>query len=134
MRPTLVALPRGTTAKKTARLHLARERRAVISRQVSLNRCENALLHYLRAHPDEQRFWTARVLDVDRAALSREEKSATLERELRAYAAERAMADAVLRDGLGAGRVSMRNLAEHVLALWTPPRASASRSSPQPRG
>src|SRR5262245_1375361 len=100
------------------RLHLGMRQCRRHLRGVSLNRCEDALLHYLRANPDEQRFWTARVLAVDGGADSREEKTAMLERELRAYAAERAVADAGLREALGAGRVSLRNLAEHVLALW----------------
>lgn len=96
---------------------------------MSLNRCEDTLLAYLRTHPDEQRFWQARVLDVDHGSSSaREERVAALERELRAYAAERAHADAELRDAFGAGQVRLRNLAELLLATWTPPRGPRPRT------
>ena len=56
---------------------------------MSLNRCEDAFLAYLRAHPDEQRFWTARVLETDRRGGSSDMRASALELELRAYAAER---------------------------------------------
>jgi hypothetical protein len=89
---------------------------------VSLNRCEDALLRYVRTHPDEHRFWTARVLDLDRAGGSPAERTQALEGELRAYAAERIRADPGLADAFGAARTSLRNLAEHLLSAWTPPR------------
>lgn len=97
---------------------------------VSLNRCEEALLHYLRSNPDEQRFWHARVLAVDRSLDPREERTAELERALRAYARERARADASLDETLGAGHVSLRNLAELLLATWPPPRPAAKKPAP----
>jgi hypothetical protein len=96
---------------------------------VSLNRCEDALLAYLRAHPDEERFWHGRVNACDRAEGSRESRAAGLERELRAYAAERGRADPSLREALGAGTVRLRNLAEYLLAAWTPPRVAPKRQA-----
>lgn len=92
---------------------------------MSLNRCEDAFLAYLHAHPDERRFWTERVLALDRDGGAFESRVATLEGELRAYAAERGAADARLHEDLGAGRVRLRNLAEHVLRLWTSPKPPA---------
>jgi hypothetical protein len=89
---------------------------------VSLNRFEDALMRYLRAHPDELRFWKARVLEVDRVGGSLVTRSSTIERELRAYAVERAGVDRDLAEAIGAGIVSLRNLAEHLLAVWPPPR------------
>lgn len=98
--------------------------------RVSLNRCEDALLRYVRDHAEEQRYWSARVLVWDRAGGELESRAAGLERELRDYAAERGRADAALREAFGAGRVSLRNLAEYLLRLWTPPRAPAAARQP----
>lgn len=98
-----------------------------ISAPVSLNRCEEALLRYVRDRPDEKRFWSARVLAVDGAGGALEGRVAGLDRELRDYAAERGRADAALLDTFGGGRVSMRNLAEHLLFLWTPPKPQPKR-------
>jgi len=89
---------------------------------VSLNRCEESLLRYVCDQADEKRHWTERVLRCERAGASRESCIADLERELRAYAAERGRADAALGEAFGAGRVSLRNLAEYLLTMWTPPR------------
>lgn len=100
---------------------------AGIPSRVSLNRCEDALLRYVSDRPDEKRFWAARVLETDRAGGPLEARVAGLDRQLRDYAAERGRADAALVDSLGGGRVSMRNLAEHLLHLWTPPKPQPKR-------
>ena len=90
---------------------------------MSLNRSEDALLRYLRSHPDEQRFWQARVVEIDRRPVSAESRAVELERELRQYAAERAASDPGLGEAIGAGSVSLRNLAEYLLRAWPPPRS-----------
>lgn len=95
---------------------------------MSLNRAEEALRHYFRSHPDEQRHWHARVLALANATAPSETRAGTLARELRAYAAERATADAALGEAFGAGSVSLRNLAELLLATWPPPRPRRSSS------
>jgi hypothetical protein len=89
---------------------------------VSLNRCEDALLKYVRGRADEERFWRTRVLAIDGNGGPLEHRAAKLESDLRDYAAERARADATLHDKFGAGAVRMRNLAEYLLAVWTPPK------------
>lgn len=94
---------------------------------MSLNRCENALLAYLRDHPDETRFWTARVLEIDRAPGTPDSRASQLDQELRTYVAERTRADPSLIETIGNGIVSMRNFAEYLLAVWTPPRGPAPR-------
>lgn len=104
---------------------LAHARAACISAPVSLNRCEDALLRYVSDRPDEKRFWLARVLEIDRSGGSLVDRVAALDGQLRDYAAERGRADASLRDTLGDGRVSMRNLAHHLLNLWPPPKPKA---------
>jgi hypothetical protein len=97
---------------------------------VSLNRFEDVLLGYLRSHPDEERHWRTRVLELDRAGAPLAERTAALERELRAYAGERARADGTLAEAPGSARVSLRNLSEHLFRLWVPPRPKPPRSSP----
>lgn len=94
---------------------------------MSLNRCEDAFLLYLRDHPDEQRFWQARVLDAARANAPDEQRAADLERALRDYAAERARSNPVLDETLGGGRVSLRNLAEYLLRTWPPAKPAKRR-------
>ncbi len=106
---------------------MARDSADDIPAPVSLNRCEEALLRYVRDRPDEKRFWSARVLAVDRAGGALEGRVAGLDRELRDYAAERGRADGALLETFGGGRVSMRNLAEHLLFLWTPPKPQPKR-------
>lgn len=95
---------------------------------MSLNRCENALLSYFRDHPDETRFWTARVLEIDRTPGTKESRATQLDQELRNYVAERVRANPSLIETIGSGTVSMRNFAEYLLAVWTPARGPMSRA------
>ncbi|RME72494.1 MAG: hypothetical protein D6781_02125 [Verrucomicrobia bacterium] len=88
---------------------------------MSLNRCEEALLNYLEDHPDEKRFWTSRVLELDGVGGTREGLASTLDQELRAYAAERDRLAPPDHQRFGGGSVSMRNLAELLFLTWTPP-------------
>ncbi len=106
---------------------LAVEPLAAIPGRVSLNRSEDALLSYLRAHPDEERFWRARAQDLDRGPAAREDLGVLLERELRDYAAERVNVAPALRDAFGAGKVSLRNLAEYAILSWTTPRPAKKK-------
>lgn len=101
---------------------------------VSLNRCEDALLQYVRGRTDEERFWRTRVLEIDGKGGPLERRAATLESELRDYAAERSHVDARLEDSLGAGVVRMRNLAEYLLATWTPPKPPPKKGVGSRRG
>jgi hypothetical protein len=111
----------GLPAKISVRLQLGTHAARRHPGAVSLNRCEEAFLHYLRSHPDEHRFWHARVLAAAREPGPADARTAELERALRAYAAERTRSDAAQGDALGAGRVSLRNLAEYLLRTWPPP-------------
>jgi hypothetical protein len=97
------------------------------SGSVSLNRCEDALLKYVRGRADEERFWRTRVLAIEGNGGPLERRAAELESDLRDYAAERARADATLQDTFGAGVVRLRNLAEYLLAVWTPPKGPKKR-------
>ncbi|HEY0945631.1 MAG TPA: hypothetical protein VGD81_10200 [Opitutaceae bacterium] len=92
---------------------------------MSLNRSEQMVYDYVQAHPEERHFWTEKVRRV--AAQSPDDHAAAtqLADQLWAYYEERAgvvspFREVVKREGLR--RMSMRNLAEYLLRLWTVPR------------
>ena len=89
---------------------------------MSLNRYEQAIFDYWERQPDERRHWRNKVLEMTHT-LSTVEAARPLERELWAYLLERREHVPQLRDpGLQAlPRVSLMNLAEHMLRLWGPP-------------
>ena len=93
---------------------------------MSLNRYEQDIFDYLEKQPDERRHWLAKVMEITRTQ-SAAEAARPLERELWDYYVERREHVPQLRDpGLQRlSRVSLLNLAEHLLRLWGP--------SPKPR-
>jgi hypothetical protein len=100
---------------------------------MSLNRYEQALFDYWAGQPDEHRHWRTKIVDATRAAAAPGEVARALERELWDYFVERSEHVARLRE-LNAGgvrRVSLLNLAEHLIRLWGPP-PKAKRSAPPP--
>jgi len=90
---------------------------------MSLNRHEQAVFDYWLKHPDERRHWQTKVGECVRVALSAGEGARGLERELWDYLVERSQHVAGLREYQtnGSRRLSMQNLAEHILRLWGPP-------------
>ncbi len=88
---------------------------------MSLNRYEQAIFDYWEKQPDERRHWMAKVAEMTRDQ-SGAEAARPLERELWEYFIERRQHVVQLRDpGLqGLPRVSLLNLAEHVIRLWGP--------------
>ena len=89
---------------------------------MSLNRYEQAIFDYWEKQPDERRHWMAKVAELTRTQ-SHAEVARPLERELWEYFVERREHVPQLRDpGLqGLPRVSLLNLAEHLLRVWGPP-------------
>lgn len=88
---------------------------------MSLNRYEQAIFDYWARQPDEGRHWRAKVVEATAGGRGGAEVAWRLERELRAYAQERSAHVASLREfAAGAGRVSLLNLAEHLIRLWGP--------------
>ncbi len=101
---------------------------------MSLNRYEQALFSYWEQQPDERRHWQAKVADVTRGLGAPVEAARSLERELWSHLVERSPHVPALR-ALGVGstqRVSLLNLAEHIIRLWGPlPKPKKSGNPPQ---
>jgi hypothetical protein len=87
---------------------------------MSLNRYEQAIFDYWDRQPDERRHWATKVSELARAR-SAAEAARPLERELWEYFVERREHVTQLRSLQGMPRVSLLNLAEHLLRLWGPP-------------
>ena len=98
---------------------------------MSLNRYEQAIFDYWERQPDEKRHWQRKVVEATARAGGDAAVARGLERELRAYAQERSAHVAALRELGGlAARLSLLNLAEHLIRLWGPlpkPRSPAER-------
>lgn len=90
---------------------------------MSLNRYEQTLFNYWQNQPDERRHWQAKVVELTRVSASPGETARTLERELWEHFAERSPHVPSLRELSVGGlrRVSLLNLAEHIIRLWGPP-------------
>jgi len=90
---------------------------------MSLNRYEEALFSYWEKNPDERRHWQGKVTDAARVASHPGEAARTLERELWDHFVERGPHVPALRElgAVGLRRVSLLNLAEHIIRLWGPP-------------
>ena len=92
--------------------------------RMSLNRYEQTMFNYLQKQPDELRHWQAKVLAVvQRPATGPGEKARSLERDLWDYFVERSEHVPLFRalSPDGPRRVSLLNLAEYLLRLWSPP-------------
>ena len=95
---------------------------------MSLNRIEQGLFDYILGHPEERQYWQGKVQSI--AGTGDLHTVATrLEVELWRYQQERSAVVPQLRDDArreGPGRTSLRNLAEHCLRQWGPPRPPPS--------
>ncbi len=99
---------------------------------MSLNRYEQAVFEYWERAPDERRHWQGRVAELTRGGAN-PMLARGLERELWAHLQERSAHVPALRGlGLEGGiRVSMLNLADHILRLWGPP-PKPRKNAPSP--
>ena len=90
---------------------------------MSLNRYEQTIFDYWESQPDEYRHWHDKVAAAARGIGPPGEMARALERELWDYFVERSQHVARLRElnSDGLRRVSLLNLAEHVIRLWSPP-------------
>lgn len=88
---------------------------------VSLNRYETLLFDYMQSEPDERRHWERKVKEASTAGPS---PVRVLNAELWDYFCERSEHVPALRrvaQHEGLARLSMVNLAEHLLILWGEP-------------
>lgn len=101
---------------------------------MSLNRYEQALFSYWEKNPDERRHWQGKVTDAARIARPPGEVARTLERELWDHLVERGPHVPALREAgaVGLRRVSLLNLAEHIIRLWGPPPKTRRPAGPPP--
>ena len=97
---------------------------------MSLNRCEQMIFDYVQSHPEERHFWQDKVRALAAGASDEHAVAAELEGELWRYLEERSRVaepfrSAAAREKLS--RTSLRNLAEHLLRMWAPPRPKRPR-------
>ena len=90
---------------------------------MSLNRHEQSVFDYWEKQTDERRHWQAKIIEQTRGMGVQGDIARMLERELWGYFVERSPHVPALRElhASGPRRVSMLNLAEHIIRLWGPP-------------
>ena len=98
---------------------------------MSLNRYEQAIFDYWDKQPDERRHWVAKVAEMTRSQ-SATGAARPLERELWEYFTERRqhVPQLAAPSIQGLTRVSLLNLAEHVIRLWGPPAKGRKPAGP----
>jgi hypothetical protein len=100
---------------------------------MSLNRYEQALFSYWEKHPDERRHWHTKVIEATRVGAGPGAAARALERELWDHFVERSAQVPALRELAAGGvrRVSLLNLAEHLIRLWGPPPKQKNPGTPR---
>jgi hypothetical protein len=99
---------------------------------MSLNRSEQRVFDYVQSHPEERQFWEGKVRQAAKSEADDFAAAARLGRELWSYYEERSGVVPAFREAArleGAGRTSMRNLAELLLRLWVEPRPKKKKSA-----
>src|SRR5579862_6160929 len=92
---------------------------------MSLNRFEQLVFDYVRGHADERQYWQDKVRRIVTQADSIQQAAARLDGEFWRYFEERSNAVPTFKKMMGSPaprRVSMLNLAELLIRLWTEPR------------
>ncbi len=104
---------------------------------MSLNRSEQILFDYIQQHREERQFWLNKVHAIVTGSLDIPSAVARLDGELWRYYEERSAVVPVFvaaARAFGSKRVSMKNLAEHLVRLWTEPKpkkpSAASSKAP----
>ena len=90
---------------------------------MSLNRAEQMVFDYVQQHPDEKRHWQDKVKAISARAVDPHAAAMALDEELWRYYEERSAVVSPFREIAqreGLRRISLRNLAEHLLRLWAP--------------
>jgi hypothetical protein len=92
---------------------------------MSLNRSEQLLHDYVQQHREERQFWQNKVRVIILGSTDMPAAVARLDSELWRYFEERSAVVAVFKEAAkayGTKRISMKNLAEYMIRLWTEPR------------
>jgi hypothetical protein len=95
---------------------------------MSLNRSEQTLYDYIKAHPEERQHLQQKVRSISSGPESVERAVARIDAELWRYFEERSGVVPTLRAdarAFGTGRISMKNLAEYLVRIWTDPKPKA---------
>lgn len=101
---------------------------------MSLNPSEQMVFDYVQSHPEERQYWIEKVRKTCRQSADDHGAVLVLEPELWRYFEERSAVASPFREVAqrqGVRRTSMKNLAEHWVRLWTPPRAKKSARPPE---
>lgn len=102
---------------------------------MSLNRSEQLIYDYIQSSPDERHHWTAKVRGLAKEAADTPSAVARIDSELWRYYLERSEVAPVIiaaARAFGTKRVSMKNLAEHLVRMWTEPRPKKPTSAGGP--
>lgn len=92
---------------------------------MSLNRSEQLLHDYVQQHREERQFWQNKVRVIVSGSADMPAAVARLDSEMWRYFEERSAVVAVFKEAArayGTKRISMKNLAEYMIRLWTEPR------------
>jgi len=101
---------------------------------MSLNRYEQTLFDYIDRHPEEKRYWHAKLHETAARLVEPGSAARELEREMWEYYIERSQHVPVLRELNSGGirRVSLLNLTEYLLRRWGPPPRPRKSKQNQP--
>lgn len=90
---------------------------------MSLNRYEQLLHDYIDSLPEEKRYWTSRVVEIERSNTRREASALQLNSELWEYFEERSRHEPGFSRVVesGGSKLSMLNLAEYLIRMWGAP-------------
>ena len=92
---------------------------------MSLNRCEQRIFDYWQGHGDERHFWKEKVQTISKRLGDDHAAAAQIGSELWSYYLERSEVVPAFKDAArheGVQRISMKNLAELLIRLWTEPK------------
>jgi hypothetical protein len=94
--------------------------------RMSLNRTEQLLFDYIQKSPEERQHWQEKVRTLVKTVADGHTAAFSLEGELWRYYEERSRVAApfleIARREGGVRRISLRNLAEYLLRMWSPAR------------
>ncbi|MBC2606532.1 hypothetical protein [Pelagicoccus albus] len=90
---------------------------------MSLNRYEQMLHDYIDSLPEEKRYWTSRVVEIEKSNTRREATALQLNSELWDYFEERSRHEPDFSRVVesGGSKLSMLNLAEYLIRIWGAP-------------